>query len=363
MHLPRCFQALAMSLALACLPAIAAAATSAIAFSQPAFDGNGVATRSNLLLDEADSVRVLTPQLAGTLDSLPSWSPDGSRVVFQRTLAGTYEGNRTHLYSVARQGGPLRPLTLGIGNFLSPAWGPDGRIAYVTRRTRRDCLSVMGPDGQRPRNLACIDAPSRFARPVWSADGQALLVVAGAHVGRVEPLWRGLAFRVDASTGAATRLADVTLDEERQLEFSPDGRRGVFTDAVPNALTLIDFAAGAIRTVGWGYAPRWSRDGRRIAFTGETFDTLDGFRYYNPLFVMDADGRNLRQLTSTRVDNIAYFAADWSRDGTRILATRRSFRDPSLMVPSHALRIIDVRTGAILARPAGYAAAGAWFDQ
>ena len=57
--------------------------------------------------------------------------------------------------------------------------------------------------------------------------------------------------------------------------------------------------------------PRWSPDGRRIAF--ESYDpAVSGFRVY----VMDADGSNVRQIASAAGDNLS---PEWSPDGTRIL--------------------------------------------
>jgi len=57
--------------------------------------------------------------------------------------------------------------------------------------------------------------------------------------------------------------------------------------------------------------PAWSPDGGRIAFTSDR----DGA--YN-LFVMDADGENVRQLTWEALPRVVYFPS-WSGDGKRII--------------------------------------------
>lgn len=57
--------------------------------------------------------------------------------------------------------------------------------------------------------------------------------------------------------------------------------------------------------------PSWSPDGVRIAFTSDR----DGA--YN-LYVMDADGENVRQLTHEAAPNVVYFP-NWSGDGERII--------------------------------------------
>jgi dipeptidyl aminopeptidase/acylaminoacyl peptidase len=367
MSLQRRFLALAAPLALACVPAAATAATpadGAIVFSHARYDAAGIATRSHLLLDDGGRVRVLTPSVAGTFDRLPGWSPDGSRIVFERTTSTAKGGQRTHLYSVDRRTGRIRALTRGVGSYLAPAWGPGSRIAYVARTATRDCLGVMGAGGAPRRNLFCVAAPIRLEQPSWSGDGRALLVAAGAWIGRMDPQWHALAYRVDTGSGASTKLLDLTTYEERRIAFSPDGSRGVLADVVPNTLTLVDFASGTRRDLGVGYAPRWSRDGLRIAYTGEVYDDgAGGFRYYNPLYVMDRNGAHARRVTAGRTGDVAWLAADWSRDGSRVLATRRSFRDPALVQPLHALRIVDVASGSALARPAGYAVPGAWFER
>ena len=82
------------------------------------------------------------------------------------------------------------------------------------------------------------------------------------------------------------------------------------------------------------------------------------------MFVMNADGTNVRQLTSTKVDNIEYLAADWSRDGTQLLVNRTLYSEVNgrRVNPHPALRIIDIDSGAITSVSAGYAYRGAWFQ-
>jgi len=203
-------------------------------------------------------------------------------------------------------------------------------------------------------------------RPLWSSDGSRIFVQAGYDTGGLEPTWRSLAYRIDATTGAAFVLDDRVLDESMQLEFSPDGSRGVFSNFYPYTapMTRIDFASHTLRAIGDGYAPRWSHDGLRIAFTGEVYDmTSTGLRYYEPLYVMNADGSNVRRLTISRTDNHAYTAAQWSRDNVHVLANRRDYLDPSLTVPRFGLRIVNADTRSLRSLPEGYAEPGAWYER
>ena len=73
--------------------------------------------------------------------------------------------------------------------------------------------------------------------------------------------------------------------------------------------------------------PSWSPDGARIAFTSDR----DGA--YN-LYVMDADGGNVRQLTYELAPRVVYFP-NWSGDGERIVYGLAGC-EPPLMCEIHA---------------------------
>lgn len=354
----------ACSFAVSAAPPVATSSPAPSLFERSQYDSVGVARSTSLWLLAADgTTRALTPRVAGGFDTAASWSPHAMRIAFQRGTLASDAGDRYDIYRMDRDGGHLQQLTSGAGNFVMPAWGPGTRIAFVARYGQHECLGVVEANGRNQQDLFCAPAPATLQQPLWSADGRSLYVGGGHFVGRLGDSWRALAWKVDASTGAATQLASVLLDSPRQVEIAPDGSRALLSDVVPNALQLVDFASHRVATVAYGYAPRWSKDARRIAFSGEVYESSPEFRYYNPLFVMDADGGNVRQLTRARVDNLAYSAAQWSRDGSRLLLNQRTYLDPSLLVPRYSLRLLDVASGRIAALPSGYAAAGAWLER
>jgi hypothetical protein len=61
------------------------------------------------------------------------------------------------------------------------------------------------------------------------------------------------------------------------------------------------------------YAPSWSPDGEKIAFTSERNGTLN-----DDIYVMNANGGNLTRLTANTASNTA---PSWSPDGTKIVFT------------------------------------------
>ena len=110
------------------------------------------------------------------------------------------------------------------------------------------------------------------------------------------------------------------------------------------------------------HAPSWSPDGKRIAYSGEIYETGATFRYYEPLYVMNADGTHVPRLTDSRVDNHAYLPAQWSKDNVHVLVNRRTWTDGSLTHAIEALRIVDANTRVLTQLPTGFAEQGAWYE-
>lgn len=369
MPAPALRRATAASVALASAVAMAGApgaapmprAKTAVVFTRIQYDAEAFPRSSALLLaNAAGAVHALTPAVDGIQDTGASWSPNGTRLVFERRDAGKHGRG---LLFVADRAGNVRRLVSGPGPYRTPAWGPRDEIAFVSVRGSQQCLSLVGADGRHRRDLFCPAESTEIMRPAWSPDGTTLYVATGFYSGRLEPVWHAQAWRVDAASGAALKLAEEEMVEPRTLTFSPDGTRGIYSDGYPTEMTLVDFRTGGSAPLGVGCFPSWSPDGSRIAFTGEVYEVGEQFRYYQPLFVMRADGSQVRRITSSRVDNHIYAPADWSRDGVRVLANRTVFTDPSVTHKRIALRIIDVDSGTVTRMPAGYAEPGAWFER
>jgi Tol biopolymer transport system component len=115
-----------------------------------------------------------------------------------------------------------------------------------------------------------------------------------------------------ATAAGAARPADPIL-----LSVSDKGK-----------LTLVNLRTGRIRHLMRAYQASWSPDGKRIAFAGRH----GGGR--GDLFVIDADGRNLRRLTHS--DDIEEHDPVWSSDGKRLayFAQDQALSQDDLMVLS-----------------------------
>src|SRR5690606_9229131 len=80
-------------------------------------------------------------------DSLPIWSPDGTKIMFISRDPAVSRDN--DIYTVHADGTNSINLTQGIGNNIQPSWSADGnRIIFVSYRNNESNIYYMDSDGQ-----------------------------------------------------------------------------------------------------------------------------------------------------------------------------------------------------------------------
>jgi TolB protein len=114
----------------------------------------------------------------GTIDDDPDWSPDGKRIVFTSHAVTDDATNSAtaEIYALNMDGaGKAVRLTNNAEEERAPSWSPDGtRIVFCCRRGGPDFeICVMNADGTAQRSLTDNSVPD--LTPTWSSDGRRIV--------------------------------------------------------------------------------------------------------------------------------------------------------------------------------------------
>ena len=119
-----------------------------------------------------------TPLVATpAIDEYPSWSPDGSKIVFYSDMCGDRE-----IFSIKDDGTELKRLTNSQGIDEDPDWSPDGKqIVFRSERKGRGSSTIltMNADGSGiPKELSKSEGENSVPR--WSPRGNEIVYATNA---------------------------------------------------------------------------------------------------------------------------------------------------------------------------------------
>ena len=292
----------------------------------------------------------------------PSWSPDGRSIVCadEPVDIPTIRWSNSALWVIDVATGQRRQLTAGDG--VQPKWSPHGlRIAYwlADEAGHRD-IKTIAAGGGAP--VAVTSDAALDWNPVWSPDGAYLFF--SSNRGGALNLWR---VPIDEASGRVRGAPEpVTTPSTNAgfMSFSADGSRMTYlhqtfarnigrlrfdpTTATPDdrptpitrgthylrnpdlssdgawltysqddkLMVMRSDGAGGRQLTQGEYAdraPRWSSDGRRIAFYSNRSGVLQ-------LWVIQPDGSGLQQLTNHPKTDGLYYPI-WSPDDAMLFAS------------------------------------------
>jgi TolB protein len=227
-----------------------------------------------------------------SLSLSPSWSPDGSRIVYTSFGKGS-----TDMYIVNRDGGARQKLDTGVSLNSSPTYSPDGsKIAFVGSQRGNTDIWVIDADGKNPRRMT--NDSSIESTPAWSTNGREISFTSS----------RSGTPQIYVMDAEGTNVRRISFDGEWNDDavWSPDGEMIAYTSGVKGFYQIRIMNVATQKTwiiagKGSNEQPSWAPDGRSIVFQSNRSGSWQVYR-------VKPDGTDIVQLTNAGENT----APDWA---------------------------------------------------
>jgi dipeptidyl aminopeptidase/acylaminoacyl peptidase len=210
--------------------------------------------------------------------------------------------------------------------------GANGRIAFNwTFGCDGSVIATMKPNGSDVRRLTAdpckVDGPPRAAYPEYTADGSNLLYMLDYRMATMT-----------ADGDAQAPLGVMNLTDPWRPSVSPSGARVAYTRIKGGHLTMHTAKLDGTdeQHLGRGFPPRYSPDGRLLAFTVAGSEQIRIIRARTGKLVrkLDAFGEDIdwapggRRIVYSSFKDLFVVRADGSRKPHRLLRSKREMRSP-----------------------------------
>jgi dipeptidyl aminopeptidase/acylaminoacyl peptidase len=235
-------------------------------------------------------------------------SPDGSQVVYVNTELNREKNDyRSSLYLVSAAGGNARRYTTSDGKDTMPRWSPDGsRLAFLSNRSGSNQLWAIATGGGEAIKLT--DLPEPVTSFTWSPNGREIAFVSKADTQKMEE-----AKANDDKDAPKSDVVRIT-----RLRYRADGTPG-FLDNKPTNIWSVSADGGEPRQITAGEfdddSPAWSPDGSMLAFVSNRNEEREKKRGSEIWTVPTSGGEPTPVLSGVT----AWFSGpSWSPDGALI---------------------------------------------
>ncbi|HKX84197.1 MAG TPA: protein kinase [Pyrinomonadaceae bacterium] len=256
-------------------------------------------------------------ELAKVEASFPTWSPNGHRIAYW-FYTGTF-GRRDIATIPAGGGDPvIVAKDFAVSNW-NPVWSPDGKYLYFVSSKSGNMnfwrVRIDERTGESLSDPEAVITPAKYSRHLsFSKDGKRMVYVQTNNRSNIQGV------ELDPQTRKPIGQATWITQGDRQIsraELSPDGTQFVTRLNKPNQEDIVTVSRDGrewrdvTNDESFERYIRWSPDGKQLAFGS---DRNGG----GQVWISNADGTNLRQLSTTTAPQTSTGFPVWSPAGDRL---------------------------------------------